>query len=113
MRTVQDICGIKVPTSEPSGETDTMSRPQFASQRPTDTTFPGSAELVVNVELQTVSHDDDISMDKTGKHGTFIHEELGISTGRLAAKADARRMFTDSEWDDKTSCDPLIPWPYI
>ncbi|KAF9491875.1 hypothetical protein BDN71DRAFT_1433672 [Pleurotus eryngii] len=100
VRAVQDIQGINVPTSESSGETDTMSRPQFASQRPTDFTFPG--ELVINLELQTVWHGDDISMDKPGKHDMFIHEESGISTGRLAAKADARRTLTDSEWDDKT-----------
>ncbi|KAJ8701139.1 hypothetical protein PTI98_004096 [Pleurotus ostreatus] len=101
VRAVQDIRGVKIPSSESSGETDTMSRPQFASQRPTDSTFPGGTELTVNVELQTVSHGDDASMDKSGKHGMFIHEESGISTGRLAAKADARRTFTDSEWDDK------------
>ncbi|KAG9227107.1 hypothetical protein CCMSSC00406_0009639 [Pleurotus cornucopiae] len=99
VRAVQDIRGIKVPTSDLSGETDTMSRPKFASQRPTDSTFPG--ELTVNLELQTVSHGDDISMDKPGKHDMFIHEESGTSTGRLASKADTRRTFTDSEWDDK------------
>ncbi|KAF9493139.1 hypothetical protein BDN71DRAFT_1508853 [Pleurotus eryngii] len=111
---VQDIRGIKVPTSESSGVTDTMSRPQFALQRPTDSTFPSGAELTVNVELQTVSHGDDISMDKSGKHGMFIHEESGISTGRLAAKADARRRRSQIRSGTtrllNTSCDHSIFW---